>query len=789
MRRRFVLVLAPILFIAGAMLLLVALSLEMFTAARAFVGAQGLWARGQRDAVYHLQAYAREGAERDYRAYREAMVVPLALRRARIALQQPRPDFELARRGLIEAGNHSQDVEAMVRFASTFRWLPQVSDVMRVWERADEQLARLEALAEAGRPAPAHIEAVRDGVQYAEAQFAALVNDSTRLMKRVLMWSLLAAAAALAALAVLVGRRNLGRQAAAEEAMRESEARMRLVANNVPALISYIDRDQRYRFSNRTYDDWFGVAHERMVGRTVGEVFGQDAYERMRGYIERVLAGESVEFEFGTAEGGRRRTLQVSCVPHLAPDGSVAGFYMLGNDVTALKRAQEDLRFAALQLQHDAQRLEFLAHHDTLTGVPNRAMFAERAREAVAHARRHDKRVAVLFLDLDNFKNVNDRLGHEIGDSLLKLIAARIRASVRGDDFVARIGGDEFCVLLQDIADAREAAAVAQKLVHEIGKPYRIGDMNVESGVSIGIACVPQDGEDVATLLRQADIAMYRAKELGRNGYQFFSGALNEDAAAAATLADELRAGMERGELYLVYQPRIDVATRQVVGAEALLRWRHPRLGVLTPESFLALADESGLLLPIGGWVLREACRQGRRWLDAGIRPMSVVVNVTGRQMRHGGLADQVAEALRESGIPPEMLLIEVPETTVRQVPEQIEQGLARVAASGARLGVDDFGTGYASLPMLQRLRVGAVCIDRRLVAGLPQDSEQAGLARALMALARGLGFDVVAKGVETHAQREFLVDAGCRVCQGDLFAAPALADEIEPFLRARRAA
>jgi diguanylate cyclase (GGDEF)-like protein/PAS domain S-box-containing protein len=602
-------------------------------------------------------------------------------------------------------------------------------------------------------------------------------------------WALLAAAAALVALGILESRRNLARAAAADEAIRESEARLRLVANNVPALISYIDREQRYRFSNRTYNDWFGVEHQRMAGRTVAEVFGQDAYERMRGNLERVLAGEAVEFEFGTAEGGRRRTLQVSCVPHLAPDGSVAGFYMLGNDVTALKRAQEDLRFAAIQLQHDAQRLEFLAHHDTLTGIPNRAMFAERAREAVAHARRHDKRAAVLFLDLDNFKHVNDRLGHEIGDALLKLIAARIRASVRGDDFVARIGGDEFCVLLQDIADAREAAAVAQKLVHEIGKPYRIGEVTLDSGVSIGIACVPQDGEDVATLLRQADVAMYRAKELGRNGYQFFSGPLNEDAAAAATLADELRAGVERGELYLVYQPRIDVATRHVVGAEALLRWRHPRLGVLSPEAFLGLADDTGLLVPIGERVMREACLQARRWLDAGIRPMTVAVNVSGRQLRHGGLADQVRAALAESGIPPETLLIEVPESAVRQVPDHVEQALARVLASGARLGVDDFGTGYASLPMLQRLRVSAVCIDRQLVAGLPNDSEQSGLARALMVLARSLGFDIVAKGVETHAQREFLVEAGCRVCQGDLFAAPGAADEIEPVLRARRAA
>ena len=601
--------------------------------------------------------------------------------------------------------------------------------------------------------------------------------------------ALLAFAVILIIAAVFMTQRAVRRTAAAETAMREGEERLRLVANNVPALISYVDREQRYRFSNRTYDEWLGIGHQTMVGRTVAEVFGGEAYERMRKSIERVLAGEATDFELMTPEGPTRRTLQISLVPHVARDRAVLGFYMLGNDVSALKRAQEDLRYAAIQLQHDARRLEFLAHHDPLTSLPNRAMFAERAREAVAHARRHDKTMAFLFLDLDNFKNVNDSLGHDIGDALLKVVATRLRSSVRGDDFIARIGGDEFCVLLQDIADPREAAAVAQKLIHELGKPQRIGEYDVVSGASIGIACVPQDGEDVATLMRLADTAMYRAKELGRNGYQFFSALLNQDAAAAAALAEELRAGVGRGELFLVYQPRIDIATRQVVGAEALLRWRHPRYGVLQPESFLPLADDTGQLVQIGAWVLREACVQGRRWIDAGIKPFSVVVNVTARQLRQGSLAEQVRTALDASKLPPDALLVEIPETLVRQVPEALESALGQVAASGARLGVDDFGTGYASLPMLQRLRVGAVCIDRKLVSGIPEDNERAGLARALIALARGLSFDVVAKGVENNAQRDFLSEAGCRVFQGDLFASAGSADEIEPLLRARRAA
>jgi diguanylate cyclase (GGDEF)-like protein/PAS domain S-box-containing protein len=606
--------------------------------------------------------------------------------------------------------------------------------------------------------------------------------------KELMVHVLLATGVSLVIIAVVMTQRALLRIAAAETAARDSEERLRLVADSVPALISYVDRDERFRFSNRTYDDWFGIPHHEMPGRTVAEVFGDEAYGRMRENIQRVLAGEEVEFEFTMTKGGRQRTLQVSCVPQLASDAKVLGFFMLGNDVTQLKRAQEDLRFAAIQLQQDAQRFEFLAHHDPLTGLPNRAMFAERAREAVAHARRHGKNAAFLFLDLDNFKQINDRLGHDIGDGLLKAISARLRGAVRGDDFVARIGGDEFCVLLQDIADPREAAAVAQKLIQELRLSHRIGKHDLQSGASIGIACVPIDGEDVPTLLRLADTAMYRAKELGRNGYQFFSAALGHDAAAAAALADELRAGMERGELFLVYQPRIDIATRQVV-AEALLRWHHPRLGVLAPEAFLPLADDTGLLVPIGAWVLRETCAQGRRWLDAGIKPLTVVVNVTARQLRHGSLAEQVREALQACGLPGESLLIELPETAVRQIPDALEEAMRGVVATGARLGVDDFGTGYASLPMLHRLHVGAVCIDRHLIAGVPSDSERANLARALISLARGLNFEVVAKGVENNAQREFLAECGCRVCQGDLFALPGPADEVEPFLRARRAA
>jgi diguanylate cyclase (GGDEF)-like protein/PAS domain S-box-containing protein len=598
---------------------------------------------------------------------------------------------------------------------------------------------------------------------------------------------LVAGSALLLAAAVVTTRRSQRRASLAEAARRESEERLQLVANNVPALISYVDRMGRYRYANRIYGDWFGIVQEEMDGRTVAEVFPGEPYAALRSHIARALEGDAQQFELNTGEGARR-TLQISCIPHLSGAGEVLGCYLLGNDVTALTRAQEDLRVAAAQLQDDARRLHFLAHHDTLTGLPNRAMFEERAREAVAHARRHGRTLAFLFLDLDNFKPINDRLGHEVGDDLLKIIASRLRASVRGDDFVARIGGDEFCVLLLDVADTREAASVAQKLVHELSRPYRVGGQQASIGASIGIACVPQDGEDVATLMRLADSAMYRAKELGRNGYQFFSPALNADAQAAAALAQELRRGVERGELYLAWQPRVDLGgARRLAAVEALLRWRHPRRGVLLPEAFLPLAEDFGVLEEIGGWVLNAACAQARRWVEAGA-PVPVAVNVSPRQIRHSSLAGQVRAALADSRLPPGLLVVEVPESAVREVTEPLEQALAGVVAAGARLCVDDFGTGYASLPMLQRLQASMVCIDRGLVAGLPNDSESADLARALITLARGLGFEVAAKGVERPAQRDFLAEAGCRICQGSLFASPGDADEIQRYFHPQHA-
>jgi diguanylate cyclase (GGDEF)-like protein len=468
---------------------------------------------------------------------------------------------------------------------------------------------------------------------------------------------------------------------------------------------------------------------------------------------------------------------------------AVALYCVLRRAMTAEKALRAGERQQRLVAESDARRFEFLAHHDPLTGLPNRAMFEERAREAVARAQRRGETAALLFLDLDHFKDVNDSLGHDAGDILLRAAADRLRGCVRGEDFVARIGGDEFCVLLQGLADPREAAGVAQKAVEALARPWLIGEREVACGASVGIACTPQDGVEAAELLRLADAALYRAKEAGRGAYRFSAPHINQELHASAALGEELRAGLERDELFVCYQPRLDFHTRRPVAAEALLRWPHPRFGLLPPESFLPIAEDAGLAMALVARLLDKACAQAKRWHDAGVEGFGLAVSVPARALRHAELPGAVRAALAASGLPPGVLLLELPEAALRQAAEPVREALAALADTGARLGIDDFGSGYASLPLLRSLRIGAVSIDRRLVSSIPSDDDAPGLVRGLIGLARGLEMEVVVKGIDSAAHCNFVIAAGGLVGQGAFLAPAGLAAEVEPLLRTRRAA
>jgi diguanylate cyclase (GGDEF)-like protein/PAS domain S-box-containing protein len=425
-------------------------------------------------------------------------------------------------------------------------------------------------------------------------------------------------------------------------------------------------------------------------------------------------------------------------------------------------------------------RIEQQANYDTLTGLANRSLLHDRLRQAILAAASYGTRLAVVFVDLDRFKFINDSLGHHVGDELLRAMAARLTASVRDSDTVARLGGDEFVLLINGQGEPDAVAAVLERMLSDISQPWTIaqGDFNVTC--SIGVALYPDDGEDAQTLLKHADSAMYRAKERGRNNFQFFTAELNALITERLELENKLRRALERQQFMLHYQPRTDMHTRQVIGAEALIRWRVSDDEIIAPSRFIPVAEEIGLIVPIGKWVLRTACAQNKAWQEAGRPPFVVSVNVSVRQFRQDNLVQTVADALRETGLEARWLEIELTESAVMHDAEQFIAMLDQLNALGVQIALDDFGTGYSSLSYLKRLPVDRLKVDRSFVQDIVTDSDDATIVRTIIALGHNLGLKVVAEGVETGEQLEFLRSNGCDELQGYYFGRPTPAEQFE---------
>lgn len=427
--------------------------------------------------------------------------------------------------------------------------------------------------------------------------------------------------------------------------------------------------------------------------------------------------------------------------------------------------------------------LEHQATHDNLTGLANRNLLNDRIAQAIGHARRVDRQVAVLLLDLDHFKHVNDAYGHTAGDTLLKEISARLRGCVREIDTVARLGGDEFVIVLTDLTQAEDAEHIAGKIRDTLAAPIRIEGREMFVGASIGIALYPRDGEHGEILLRNADIAMYRVKEHGRNNVHRFSPELASLALDRVDLEGSLRRALERHEFTLHYQPKVDVISRRIVGAEALLRWEQPQVGLIYPGEFVRLAEETGLILPIGAWVIREAFRQQAAWRDAGLPPIKLSINISPRQFRQEDLIQFVADALRETGADPAAFTFELTESMVMHDVESTLASLRALKQLGIALSLDDFGTGYSSLSYLRRFPIDEVKIDRSFVSELHHNEDDAAIAAAVVAMAHSLGLRVVAEGVELDAQFAALEKLGCHEVQGYLLGRPIDAETFTALL------
>jgi len=443
-----------------------------------------------------------------------------------------------------------------------------------------------------------------------------------------------------------------------------------------------------------------------------------------------------------------------------------------------LAKANAKLQAEVEERQQAEEQVRHMANHDALTGLPNRRLLHDRLRQAIALAHRQQKSVAVMFIDLDRFKNINDSLGHATGDALLQEVGRRITAELREGDTVARLGGDEFVVVLPELKNANDAASVAYKLIGAFASPFALANVELRVTPSLGIAVYPHDGEDPETLTRNADTAMYHAKEMGRNNHQFFTEQMNVAAAQRFALEIKLHNALERGELQLHYQPRIAIDTRRTCGFEALLRWNDPEAGMIAPSIFIPVAEETGLIVPIGAWVLREACRQHMAWRAAGHTPLPIAVNLSPRQFRQPDLVDAVARILVESGIEAHYLTLEITEGSLMQATTHTLETLEQLNALGVGLSIDDFGVGYSSLSYLKRFPVDQLKIDQSFVRDIATDPDDAAIVSAIIGLAQNLQLNVVAEGVETEAQLAFIAAAGCNEAQGFYFSQPVPADE-----------
>ena len=451
-----------------------------------------------------------------------------------------------------------------------------------------------------------------------------------------------------------------------------------------------------------------------------------------------------------------------------------------------------DGHYAGMGTGHDLMRgitarkqetLYRLAHHDVLTGLPNRLLFFDRLQQALSQAGRHDTLLGVMLLDLDRFKAINDSFGHTAGDALLQAVGRRIGECIRDGDTVARLGGDEFTILLQDIRQAQHAALVAQKIIEALQLPFLLNGYEVVVNTSIGIALYPHC-RDAETLLIHADTAMYKAKEEGGNGYRFYTDEMSSADMRRLSLETQLRKAIERNELVLHYQPQAEIVSGRLLGAEALLRWQHPEHGLIPPDEFIPLAEETGLIVPIGEWVLHTACAQNRAWQDAGLAPLRVAVNVSGRQFRRLDMLETIFRTLEDTGLDSRYLEIELTEGVLMQDTVVVVQTLRALNAMGILISIDDFGTGYSSLSYLKRFPIDMLKIDRSFVQDIVTDPDDTAIVQAIIAMSHSLGIKAIAEGVETREQLDFLRRHGCDAVQGYCLSRPLPAEAFTHFLR-----
>ncbi len=554
--------------------------------------------------------------------------------------------------------------------------------------------------------------------------------------------------------------------------LRDSRERLAQVIDTIPAMISATDEAGAYIFVNAYQAHFSGVDPEQCVGSDAAAAFGP-------AYAARSRALDRLVFEGGEAlPAYEEEIIDRAGMPRVFLT-TKSPLRDAGNQVVSVLTSAIDIT----ERKHAESRLRHIAHHDQLTQLPNRLLLQQRLQRELARNRRGGRQFALHFIDLDRFKDINDALGHQLGDQLLHAVAGRLRHAVRESDTVARLGGDEFAILQADLHEAEDASALARQVIEALSQPFGIEGQTLSLSASVGITLYPADGNALDELLRNADLAMYRAKADGGAAFRFYCADMNQSVREAIRLDADLRQGIAQDQFVLHFQPQVNVETGRIVGMEALLRWQRPGIGLVKPGEFLPIAEETGLIVPINAWVLREACRQGRAWRERGLMPLRFAINLSPVQFRRQNVFDLVLEVLQETGFDANFLELELTETILMENAETSVRTLRALQELGVTFAIDDFGTGYSSLSYVKNFPVDRLKIDQSFVRNLKTDPSDTAIVRAIINLGHSLGIEVVAEGVETREQFTQLAAEGCDEVQGYLFGPPLIAADFEALI------
>jgi len=540
------------------------------------------------------------------------------------------------------------------------------------------------------------------------------------------------------------------------------------------------DMSSNVTYLNPVAESMTGWTKEDAIGKPVLEVFrilNESTRKLAANPVDVVLAHGQVcglaNHTMLIAKTGQEFAIEDSAAPIKSEGGEMLGVVLVFHDVSSAKQM--------------AEKMSYLAEHDFLTDLPNRLLLTDRITQALGAAKRKKSRVAIIYLDIDHFKKINDTLGHDVGDQLLKFLSRKLQACIRTTDTISRQGGDEFVILLSEVDSPMAPAEIAQKLLNATNDYYQIGTHELKVSASIGISIYPEDGSTADMLMRNADAAMYYAKGLGRNNYQFFTKELSTRIADQVALENRLHKAAKQHEFILMYQPKVSLKTGKIVGAEALIRWQHPENGIIAPNVFIPTAEDTGLIKVIGQWVLSEACRQNKAWQAMGLRPIPIAINVSAVELRHSGFLNEVSKVLLQSGLNPQYLELEVTETVAIHGDSEGIRDLISLKDMGVRLSIDDFGTGFSSLSYLKRLPIDTIKIDKSFIRDIKTDANDAAIITAIIKMSHSLNFKVIAEGVETAEQLAYLKQYECDEIQGFYFSQPLTAEDFSALLQSER--